>query len=36
MLIEQAIRLISQPPESLAYHLIVLLALQVTFSIALW
>lgn len=33
---EQAIRLVTQPPESLAYHLIILLSLQVTFSVALW
>lgn len=33
---EQAIRLVTQPPESLAYHLIILLSLQVTFSVAFW
>lgn len=36
MLFEQAMRLITQPPDSLAFHIIVLLTLQVAFAVALW
>ncbi len=36
MFLEQAIRLVSQAPENLAYHLITLLALQVVLALALW
>lgn len=36
MFFEQAIRLVSQAPENLAYHLLILFALQVVFALAVW
>lgn len=36
MFLEQAIRLVSQSPDNLAYHILTLLAVQAALSIALW
>lgn len=36
MFFEQAIRLVSEAPDNLAYHLLTLLALQVVLALALW
>ncbi|MCB0036911.1 MAG: GAF domain-containing protein, partial [Anaerolineales bacterium] len=36
MFFEQAIRLVSQSPDNLAYHILTLLAVQAALSIALW
>ena len=35
-LLQQLVQFLSQPPESLVYHLVTLLALQATFWLALW